>query len=105
MIFIPQKLTNYPLQSQQKKREDSLLKLQRGFPLQFPKRTKFCIIEGRDIGTVVFPEADHKFFMWANADIRLKRRLVQYLENGKKARLNKIYEEILNGIEKTLTEK
>ena len=74
---------------------DNLLKLQRGFPLQFPKRTKFCIIEGRDIGTVVFPEADHKFFMWANADIRAQRRLVQYLKNGKKARLNKIYEEIL----------
>ena len=33
-----------------------------------------CVIEGRDIGSVVFPEADFKFFLTADLDIRSKRR-------------------------------
>ena len=33
-----------------------------------------CIVEGRDIGTVVFPDADFKFFLYANPEIRAKRR-------------------------------
>ncbi|MFO7886274.1 MAG: (d)CMP kinase [Desulfobacteraceae bacterium] len=32
------------------------------------------IFEGRDMGTVVFPEADHKFFLYADLSIRAKRR-------------------------------
>ena len=32
------------------------------------------IIDGRDIGTVVFPDADYKFFLYANPEIRAKRR-------------------------------
>ena len=35
------------------------------------------ILEGRDIGTVVFPDADHKFFLTADESIRAERR---YLE-------------------------
>ena len=33
-----------------------------------------CVIEGRDIGSVVFPEADFKFFLTADLDVRSKRR-------------------------------
>lgn len=36
------------------------------------------ILEGRDIGTVVFPDADVKFFLTANTDERAKRRLAEY---------------------------
>jgi cytidylate kinase len=35
------------------------------------------ILEGRDIGTVVFPDADVKFFMSASVDERAKRRLIE----------------------------
>jgi cytidylate kinase len=34
-----------------------------------------AILEGRDIGTVVFPDADVKFFLTASAEVRAKRRL------------------------------
>jgi cytidylate kinase len=33
------------------------------------------VVEGRDIGTVVFPNADYKFFITASIEIRAKRRL------------------------------
>lgn len=36
------------------------------------------ILEGRDIGTIVFPDADAKFFLTANVDERTKRRLAEY---------------------------
>ena len=32
------------------------------------------VVEGRDIGTVVFPDAEHKFFLTADYDVRAKRR-------------------------------
>lgn len=40
------------------------------------------IAEGRDIGTVVFPGADHKFFIDAEVSIRARRRLLQLQESG-----------------------
>ena len=39
--------------------------------------TEFCILEGRDIGTVVFPDAAMKFFITASPEVRARRR---YLE-------------------------
>ena len=35
------------------------------------------ILEGRDIGTVVFPDADVKFFLTASAEVRARRRLAE----------------------------
>jgi cytidylate kinase len=35
------------------------------------------ILEGRDIGTVVFPEAPNKFFLTAQAEIRAERRFAE----------------------------
>lgn len=35
------------------------------------------VMEGRDIGTVVFPDSNHKFFLTASPEIRAKRRLLQ----------------------------
>ncbi len=40
------------------------------------------IMDGRDIGTVVFPNADYKFFMIADVDKRAKRRLKELKEKG-----------------------
>ncbi len=41
-----------------------------------------CILEGRDIGTVVFPHADVKFFLTADLDERVKRRLIELEASG-----------------------
>ena len=42
-----------------------------------------CILEGRDIGTVIFPNAALKFYLTANSDVRAQRRLEQLQEKGK----------------------
>lgn len=43
---------------------------------------KGVVMDGRDIGTVVFPNADFKFFITADPDIRAKRRYHEIIENG-----------------------
>lgn len=43
------------------------------------------IMDGRDIGTVVFPEAQFKFFMTADAEIRAERRHQELLAKGMKS--------------------
>ena len=42
-------------------------------------KTKFlgCILDGRDIGTNILPNADFKFFIDASVEIRAKRRLLE----------------------------
>jgi cytidylate kinase len=44
--------------------------------------TKGIVMDGRDIGTVVFPDADIKIFMTASIDIRAKRRYDELKEKG-----------------------
>ena len=51
-------------------------------------------MEGRDIGTMVFPDADFKFYFEANPEIRAKRRQKELLEAGKKASLDTVAEDI-----------
>ena len=41
-----------------------------------------AILEGRDIGTVIFPDADVKFFLFASVDERAKRRLIELESAG-----------------------
>lgn len=43
------------------------------------------VMAGRDIGTVVFPDADHKFFLTATAEVRARRRAAQIEERGETA--------------------
>lgn len=40
------------------------------------------VMAGRDIGTVVFPDADHKFFLMASVDERVRRRAAQMAARG-----------------------
>jgi cytidylate kinase len=40
------------------------------------------VMAGRDIGTVVFPEADHKFFLVASLDEKVRRRAAQMKRRG-----------------------
>ena len=48
------------------------------------------VMEGRDIGTVVFPNADLKIFLTASLDIRANRRTKEYNENGSKVLVDDI---------------
>lgn len=41
------------------------------------------VLEGRDIGTVVFPDAEAKFFLTASAEIRARRRYEELVARGK----------------------
>jgi cytidylate kinase len=42
------------------------------------------VMAGRDIGTVVFPDADHKFFLVASLDEKVRRRTAQYVRRGER---------------------
>ena len=53
------------------------------------------VMEGRDISTVVFPDADVKIFMTASIDERAKRRVKEYLEKGKNIPLEDIKENLV----------
>ena len=57
---------------------------------------KDCVLEGRDIGTVVFPNADFKFFLIADILVRAKRRLKDLEKIGEESTLN----DLINDIEK-----
>lgn len=70
----------------------------RGFllPIQrsaFPALS--MVVEGRDIGTVVFPDANLKFFVTANLGLRAERRLVQRGTTADKALKLEIEQELL----------
>jgi len=56
----------------------ALLEIQRNIA-----RTKDAVFEGRDMGTVVFPDASHKFFLYADLAIRAKRRFDEMPEEAK----------------------
>ena len=57
-------------------------------------KEKSIIVEGRDIGTVVFPEADYKFFLFADEKIRARRRQKDLIRNGENHSLDKLIDEI-----------
>lgn len=66
-----------------------LTKLQQGYG-----KDRGIIMDGRDIGTTVFPDAEMKIFVEAKAEIRAHRRLKEMLEEGNHA----TYEEVLHNI-------
>ena len=59
-------------------------------------KNKGIVMDGRDIGTVVFPNADVKFFMTASADKRAKRRYKELLDKGEE---NVTFERVLKNVE------
>jgi cytidylate kinase len=52
------------------------------------------VLEGRDIGTVVFPDAEIKFFLSANLDERVRRRLAELNAQGVEASATELRREI-----------
>ena len=68
---------------------EKLLDIQRELGAQ-----KGVVMDGRDIGTVVLPDAELKIFVTADADVRAKRRYDELLRKGSPA----TYEEVLENI-------
>ena len=66
-----------------------MVKLQRNID-----RKKGVVMEGRDIGSVVFPDADIKLFLTASETVRAKRRFEEMINNG----FSVSYDDILNNI-------
>ncbi len=52
------------------------------------------VMEGRDIGTKVFPQADFKFYLDASAEERAKRRYLEFKARGVKVRVQDILKDI-----------
>ena len=57
-------------------------------------RGKGVVMDGRDIGSVVFPDADLKLFLTASDSVRAKRRFEEMVKNG----LEVSYEDILYNV-------
>ncbi len=58
--------------------------------------TESIVMDGRDIGTVVFPQADLKLFMTASPEIRAERRFKEFQEKKE----NITFEEVLENVKK-----
>lgn len=76
----------------------ALLKVQRAFARQPPevenRPVKGAVLDGRDIGTVVCPDAAVKLFVVASVEARAERRVKELRESGAEA----IYETVLQGM-------
>ena len=58
-------------------------------------KSKGIVMDGRDIGTVVFPEAELKIFMTAKPDVRAKRRYDELTAKGEKVSYDEIKANII----------
>jgi CMP/dCMP kinase len=72
----------------------ALLALQRAFAETPPGGLSGAVLDGRDIGTVVCPDADRKIFVVADVEIRAERRFKELLERGEAA----IYARVLDDL-------
>jgi len=63
----------------------ALIEQQRNFAKNPPDGTVGAILDGRDIGTVICPNADHKIYVDADVEIRAARRVKELLERGDEA--------------------
>ncbi len=69
---------------------DTLLKFQR----QIAETAPGAVLDGRDIGTVVCPEADVKLFVTASSEVRAERRFKELLSKGQDVTYDGIFAEI-----------
>ena len=65
------------------------------FQKEFSKKSGGVILDGRDIGTVICPDADIKFFICATVQVRARRRYIELLGRGVKTNLEKVSEDII----------
>ncbi|MBT4937570.1 MAG: (d)CMP kinase [Rhodospirillaceae bacterium] len=75
---------------------DILLIFQRNFAANPPNGKKGAVLDGRDIGTVVCPEAPYKLFIDASAEVRADRRYKELQERGDEAIRSAILRDIID---------
>jgi len=75
----------------------ALVSLQRQFG------QKGAVLDGRDIGTVIFPEADVKIFVTATSEVRARRRAAELQERGEAAPLSDVLGDILRRDERDMS--
>lgn len=76
----------------------SKIPLVRGYLLDLQRnitKTNKVIMDGRDIGTVILPDADVKIFLTASPQVRADRRYKEFLEKGENVDYNKTLEDII----------
>ena len=78
-----------------------LLKFQR----DFASKPGGAVLDGRDIGTVICPNADIKFFITASPDIRAQRRYKELLDLGHSISFETVFREIQERDERDLNRK
>lgn len=54
------------------------------------------VMDGRDIGTVVFPNADFKFFMTASPEVRAERRFKELQQRGDNISYDEVFENVVS---------
>jgi cytidylate kinase len=72
----------------------ALLTFQRDFAARPPGGAAGAVLDGRDIGTVVCPDADVKFFLTASVEARAERRHKELIERGEES----IYARVLQDL-------
>ena len=72
----------------------ALLTFQRRFAHQPPGGVKGAVLDGRDIGTVVCPDADVKFYVTASAEVRAHRRWLELVENRPELKESTVYADL-----------
>ena len=72
----------------------ALLRKQRDFA-EHPPHGKGAVLDGRDIGTVVLPDADAKFYVDAAADIRANRRHLELVAAGEAIEFSEVLSDLI----------
>ena len=65
------------------------------FQRQFARRLPGAVLDGRDIGSVVCPDADLKFFVTAATDVRARRRQAELKAMGQRVDYADVLEEVM----------
>ena len=68
---------------------NALVRIQRNIA-----KNQDCVVEGRDIGTIVFPDAEFKFFLIADDFVRARRRQLDLIAIGEEKSIEVLVEEI-----------
>lgn len=71
----------------------------------FPKNRRGVVVDGRDIGTVIFPEANLKFFITASLEVRAERRFKQLQNMGKSVTLDGVLKDLKERDERDINRK
>lgn len=74
---------------------DKLVREQRRIAQERVAAEGGVVLDGRDMGTVVFPDADVKIYMVADARVRAKRRHAEYVDQGRYVSLDAVHQEII----------